>query len=87
MPGRPWAGLRPVLLVFAPVARRAAPAAGEAAFHERARHVRGVDYRLMVATTTLAQLIRQGSVEPVWGVAGRGVGEERCSLDALPKAR
>ncbi|UUU36785.1 hypothetical protein JIX56_47225 [Streptomyces sp. CA-210063] len=46
-----------------------------------------MNYRLIVATTTLAQLTRQGPDEPVWRVAGRGVGEERCSLDALPKAR
>ncbi|MFK0112557.1 replication-relaxation family protein [Streptomyces sp. NPDC091217] len=77
----------PLLFVFAPAPRRAAPATREAAFHERAQHVHSVNYRIIVATTTLAQLTQHGPHEPVWHVAGRGAGEERCSLDALPKAR
>ncbi|MEV3973532.1 hypothetical protein AB0K68_36320 [Streptomyces sp. NPDC050698] len=43
----------PVLFVFAPAPRRTAPATREAAFHDRARHVHSVDYRLIVATTTV----------------------------------
>jgi hypothetical protein len=77
----------PVLFVFAPAPRRAAPATREAAFHERAQRIHGVNYRIIVATTTLAQLTQHGPDEPVWRVAGRGAGEERCPLDALPKAR
>jgi hypothetical protein len=77
----------PVLFVFAPAPRRAAPATREATFHQRAQHVHSVNYRIIVATTTLAQLTRQGPDEPVWRIAGRGAGEERCPLDALPKAR
>ncbi|MFD9283625.1 replication-relaxation family protein [Streptomyces mirabilis] len=77
----------PVLFVFAPAPRRAAPATREAAFHQRAQHVHGVNYRIIVATTTLGQLTKHGPDEPVWRVAGRGEGEERRSLDALPKAR
>ncbi|MFF0088088.1 replication-relaxation family protein [Streptomyces canus] len=41
---------RPVLFVFAPAPRRAAPATREAAFNERARRVSSVNYRLTVAT-------------------------------------
>ncbi|WP_371664752.1 replication-relaxation family protein [Streptomyces sp. NBC_00280] len=77
----------PVLFVFAPASRRAAPATREAAFHERARRVSSVNYRIIVATTTLAQLTQHGPAEPVWRVAGRHAGEDRCSLAALPKAR
>ncbi|WP_086796493.1 replication-relaxation family protein [Streptomyces caniscabiei] len=77
----------PVLFVFAPAPRRAAPATREAAFHERARRIQSVNYRIIVATTTLAQLTQQGPAEPVWRVAGRGEGEERRPLEALPKAR
>lgn len=77
----------PVLFVFAPAPRRAAPATREAAFHQRTQHVHSVNYRIIVATTTLAQLTQHGPDEPVWRVAGRGAGEERRSLDALPKAR
>ncbi|MDQ0905014.1 hypothetical protein QFZ22_000999 [Streptomyces canus] len=40
-----------------------------------------------MATTTPAQLTLHGPAEPVWRVAGRGAGEERRSLEALPKAR
>ncbi|WEO92969.1 hypothetical protein A6P39_002060 [Streptomyces sp. FXJ1.172] len=46
-----------------------------------------MNYRIVVATTRLAQLTQHGPDEPVWRVAGRGVGEERRSLDALLKAR
>ncbi|MEU5891547.1 hypothetical protein ABZ835_32580 [Streptomyces sp. NPDC047461] len=77
----------PVLFGFAPAPRRAAPATREAAFHERARRVHGVNYRIIVAATTLAQLTRQGPAGSVWRVAGRGEGEEHRSLDVLPKAR
>ncbi|MDQ0605193.1 hypothetical protein QF037_009538 [Streptomyces canus] len=65
----------------------AAPATREAAFHQRAQHVHGVNYRIIVATTTLAQLTQHCPGEPVWRVAGRGEGEERRSLEALPKGR
>lgn len=75
----------PVLFVFAPAPRRAAPATREAVFHERARHVSGVNYRLTVATTTLAQLTGQGPDQPVWRVVGHG--EDRLALAVLPKAR
>ncbi|MEH0557321.1 replication-relaxation family protein [Streptomyces sp. B21-101] len=77
----------PVLFVFAPAPRRAAPATREAAFHDRARRVGGVNYRMTVATTTLPLLTRSGADGPVWRVAGNGRGEDRCSLAALPKAR
>ncbi|KFF97888.1 hypothetical protein IQ62_28485 [Streptomyces scabiei] len=63
-----------MLFVFAPAPRRAAPATREAAFHQRAQHVHGVNYRIIVATTTLAQLTQHGPDEPVWRVAGRGEG-------------
>ncbi|MFF7365403.1 replication-relaxation family protein [Streptomyces sp. NPDC008125] len=76
-----------VLFVFAPAPRRAAPATREAAFHERARRVRDVNYRLTVATTTLSLLAERGADQPVWRVVGTGRGEERRSLAALPKAR
>ncbi|MFF2964933.1 replication-relaxation family protein [Streptomyces sp. NPDC057963] len=77
----------PLLFAFAPAPRRAAPATREAAFHERARRVGSVNYRLTVATTTLALLTRDGADRLVWRVAGRGHGEERRALDALPKAQ
>ncbi|WP_105973613.1 replication-relaxation family protein [Streptomyces geranii] len=77
----------PVLFVFAPAQRRAAPATREAAFLERARQVSSVDYRLTVATTTLPLLTLHGADGPVWRVVGKGRGEDRCSLAALPKAR
>ncbi|MFE2513339.1 replication-relaxation family protein [Streptomyces naganishii] len=80
-------GFPPLLFVFAPAPRRAAPATREAVFHERAQHLHSVGYRITVATTTLAQLTQHGPDEPVWRVASRHAGEERCSLDALPKAR
>ncbi|MEU9289179.1 replication-relaxation family protein [Streptomyces sp. NPDC048275] len=75
----------PVLFVFALAPRRAAPATRESAFHERARRVSGVNYRLTVATTTLAQLTRQGPDQAVWRAVGHG--EDRLALAALPKAR
>jgi hypothetical protein len=77
----------PVLFVFAPAPRRAAPATREEAFHACAQRIHSVNYRIIVATTTLAQLTRQGPDEPVWRVAGRGAREERCPLDALSEAR
>ncbi|MFF8918989.1 replication-relaxation family protein [Streptomyces sp. NPDC015032] len=77
----------PLLFVFAPAPRRAAPATREAAFHERARRVGSVNYRLTVATTTLPLLTRDGADRPVWRVVGRGHGEERRALAALPKAQ
>ncbi|WP_406087726.1 replication-relaxation family protein [Streptomyces virginiae] len=76
-----------VLFVFAPAPRRAAPATRETAFHERARRVGSVNYRLTVATTTLPLLTRDGACAPVWRVVGNGHGEERRALVALPKAR
>jgi hypothetical protein len=77
----------PLLFVFAPAPRRAAPDTREAAFHDSARRLSNVNYRMTVATTTLPLLTRDGADGPVWRVAGRGAGEDRCSLDALPKAR
>ncbi|MFJ3520654.1 hypothetical protein [Streptomyces sp. NPDC090131] len=77
----------PVLFVFAPAPRRAAPATREAAFHERARRVGSVNYRLTVATTTLPRLTREGADGRVWRVVGNSHGEERRALAALPKAR
>ncbi|MFF2411460.1 replication-relaxation family protein [Streptomyces sp. NPDC058092] len=75
----------PLLFVFAPAPRRAAPETREAAFHDRARRVGGVNYRLTVATTTLPLLTRDGADGPVWRVVGRS--EDRRTLAALPKAR
>lgn len=77
----------PVLFVFAPAPRRAAPATREAVFHERARGVGSVNHRLTVATTTLPRLTREGADGRVWRVVGNGHGEERRALAALPKAR
>ncbi|THC40313.1 hypothetical protein E7X58_37720 [Streptomyces sp. A1499] len=69
----------PVLFVFAPAPRRAAPDTREAAFHDRARP----NWRITVATTTLHQLTRDGADRPVWRVVGHGEG--RRALTALPK--
>ncbi|MFD8440557.1 replication-relaxation family protein [Streptomyces microflavus] len=77
----------PVLFVFAPAPRRAAPDTREAAFHERARNVGSVNYKLTVATTTLPLLTKAGAGNAVWRVVGKGHGEERRTLAALPKAR
>lgn len=77
----------PVLFVFAPAPRRVAPATRETVFHERARQVGNVGYRLSVATTTLPLLTRNGAGKAVWRVVGNGRGEERRTLAALPKAR
>ncbi|MEV7296648.1 replication-relaxation family protein [Streptomyces microflavus] len=77
----------PVLFVFAPAPRRAAPDTREAAFHERARRVGSVNYKLTVATTTLPLLTKAGAGSAVWRVVGKGHGEERRTLAALPKAR
>ncbi|MCX4775064.1 replication-relaxation family protein [Streptomyces sp. NBC_01285] len=76
-----------LLFVFAPAPRRAATATREAAFQERARRVGSVNYRLTVATTTLPLLTGDGADRPVWQVVGRGHGEERRALAALPKAQ
>ncbi|MEU6120227.1 replication-relaxation family protein [Streptomyces sp. NPDC047117] len=65
--GRPFP---PVLFVFAPAPRPAAPATREAAFHDRARRVVSVNYRITAATTTLPLLTRQGPDCPVWRVVG-----------------
>ncbi|MEU3295763.1 hypothetical protein ABZ722_25810 [Streptomyces longwoodensis] len=73
----------PVLFVLASAPCRAAPATRQATFHQ---HAHTVNYRIIAATTTLAQLTRQGPDEPVWLVADRGAGEERYALDALMKA-
>ncbi|MFH9298897.1 hypothetical protein [Streptomyces sp. NPDC017520] len=84
------AGRPPVLFVFAPVRRRAAPDTREAAFHERAGRVGSVGsvgYRLTVATTTLPRLTERGAGRAVWRVVGNGRSEERRTLAALPKAR
>ncbi|MEV7296653.1 hypothetical protein AB0N79_34280 [Streptomyces microflavus] len=51
----------PVLFVFVPARRRAVPEMREAVFHERARRVGSVDYRLTVATTTLPLLTEHGA--------------------------
>ncbi|MGW0825295.1 hypothetical protein [Streptomyces sp. NPDC002845] len=61
------------------------PVTREAAFHDRARHIASVNYRITVATTTLQQLTWQGLDQPMWRVADAG--EDRRSLAALPKAR
>ncbi|MFH8886729.1 replication-relaxation family protein [Streptomyces californicus] len=71
----------PLLFVFAPAPRRAAPDTREAAFHHRARP----NWRITVATTTLHQLTHDGADRPVWRVVGRG--EDRRALTALPKPR
>lgn len=71
----------PLLFVFAPAPRRAAPATREAAFHDRARP----NWRITVATTTLAQLTRRRPDRPVWRIVGEA--EDRRSLAALPKPR
>ncbi|MCX5207627.1 replication-relaxation family protein [Streptomyces sp. NBC_00237] len=76
-----------VLFVFAPAPRRAAPETRETAFHDRAREVGSVNYRLTVATTTLPLLMKRGAGKAVWRVVGRHRGEERLPLAALPKAR
>ncbi|MEU3464634.1 hypothetical protein ABZ721_32375 [Streptomyces sp. NPDC006733] len=75
-----------VLFVFAPTPRRATPDTREAAFHERARHVGSVNYKLTVATTTLPLLMKDGAGAAVWRVVGKGHGEEHHALAALPKA-
>ncbi|MEV7659607.1 replication-relaxation family protein [Streptomyces anulatus] len=77
----------PVLFVFAPARRRAAPDTREAVFHERARRVGSVDYQLTVATTTLHLLTEHGAGRAVWRVVGNHSSEERRTLVALPKAR
>ncbi|MFI9311322.1 replication-relaxation family protein [Streptomyces triculaminicus] len=71
----------PLLFVFAPAQRRAAPATREAAFHDRARP----NWRITVATTTLPLLTAHGPDRPVWRVVGHG--ENRGALAALPTPR
>lgn len=71
----------PLLFVFAPAPRRAAPDTREATFHDRARP----NWRIIVATTTLHQLTHDGADRPVWRVVGHG--EDRRALTALPKPR
>ncbi|GHB30964.1 replication-relaxation family protein [Streptomyces chryseus] len=71
----------PLLFVFAPAPRRAAPDTRDAAFHDRARP----NWRITVATTTLHQLTHDGADRPVWRVVGHG--EDRRALTALPKPR
>ncbi|MFD3701189.1 replication-relaxation family protein [Streptomyces sp. NPDC058646] len=71
----------PVLFVFAPARRRAAPDTREAAFHDRARP----NWRITVATTSLSLLTEQGPERPVWRVVGQG--ENRRRLAALPAPR
>ncbi|MFE0580258.1 replication-relaxation family protein [Streptomyces sp. NPDC058874] len=71
----------PLLFVFAPAPRRAAPVTREDAFHERARP----NWRITVATTTLHRLTQQGADRRVWRVVGHG--ESRRSLAALPTPR
>ncbi|MFB7032652.1 MULTISPECIES: replication-relaxation family protein [unclassified Streptomyces] len=56
----------PVLFVFVPAPRRAAPATREAAFHEWARRVGSMNHRLTVATTTLPLLTSSGAGQQVW---------------------
>jgi hypothetical protein len=75
----------PLLFVFAPAPRRAAPDTREVAFHDRARRLSNVNYRMTVATTTLHQLTHDGADRPVWRVVGHG--EDRRVLTALPKPR
>ncbi|MFF0451190.1 replication-relaxation family protein [Streptomyces sp. NPDC004609] len=75
----------PMLFVFASAPRRAAPDTREAAFHDHARRLSNVNYRMTVAMTTLHRLTRDGADRPVWRVVGHG--EERRVLTALPKAR
>jgi hypothetical protein len=75
-PGRCWAGPSR-RCCSSSLPPRAAPATREAVFHQRAQHVYCVNYRIIVATTTLGQLTKRGPDEPVWRVAGRGAGEDR----------
>ncbi|MCX4804572.1 hypothetical protein OG594_23570 [Streptomyces sp. NBC_01214] len=46
-----------------------------------------VKYQLIVATTALPRLTRDGARAPVWRVVSNGHGEQRRALAALPKAR
>ncbi|GAA3759123.1 replication-relaxation family protein [Streptomyces tremellae] len=71
----------PLLFVFAPASRRAAPDTREATFHDRARP----NWRITVATTTLHRLTRDGADRSAWWVVGQG--EDRRALTALPKPR
>ncbi|GAA2433385.1 replication-relaxation family protein [Streptomyces macrosporus] len=95
-PRRPWeeryggsCGNRsfpPVLVVFAPAPRRAAPDTREAVFHDRAAAIPPIRrWQLIVATTTLHRLTVHGPNRPVWRVAGHG--QDRRPLNKLPTAR
>ncbi|MEU5958724.1 replication-relaxation family protein [Streptomyces sp. NPDC047525] len=75
----------PVLFVFAPAPRRAAPTTRETEFHEQASGLSNVGYRITVATTALPLLTKHGAGKAVWRVVGRG--EDRLVLGRLPKAR
>ncbi|MGK5449666.1 replication-relaxation family protein [Streptomyces radiopugnans] len=76
----------PLLVVFAPAPRRAAPDTREAVFHDRAAILAPVRHRqLVVATTTLHRLAAHGPDRPVWKMAGHG--EDRRPLDRLPTPR
>jgi hypothetical protein len=76
----------PRVVVFAPVARRAASATREAEFLARAAGSQAVRFRcLVVATTTLERLTAYGPAAAVWRVAGGQDGY--WTLDGLPAAR
>ncbi|MCY0950616.1 hypothetical protein [Streptomyces sp. H27-S2] len=81
----------PVLFVFAPAPRRAVPTTREAVFHERARRVGSVNYRLTVATTTLPLLTRDrcGRARPTPDAAAsrweRGGGAESPRPARVPR--
>ncbi|MGW5126590.1 hypothetical protein ACWEQ7_21550 [Streptomyces sp. NPDC004069] len=79
-----------MLFVFAPAPPRpapprAAPATREMEFHERARGLTTMGYRITVATTTLSLLTKHGAGKAMWRVVGRG--EDRLALGRPPKAR
>jgi hypothetical protein len=73
----------PLLVVFTPAPRRAAPDTREAEFLARAASLQPVRHRrLVVATTTGSRLLEHGPAQPVWRVAGTTEGH--WSLDRLP---
>jgi hypothetical protein len=76
----------PLLVVFAPAPRRAAPETREAEFLARAAALQSVRFRrLVVATTTLERLTAYGPAAAVWRVAGGQDGY--WTLGRLPTAR
>jgi hypothetical protein len=76
----------PLLVVFAPAPRRAAPQTREAEFLARAAGILPVrSRRLTVATTTAARLAAHGPARAVWQIAGAPAGG--WSLDRLPAPR